>query len=296
MREKWLRALGQPAKPIIYAQPELVRRYDHVEFDGELYLQQNGENKYQRLLMAFPKGKRNCPAVVVPFYIAEQMLGFDPADGKRYERYQGCAIMRDLLRRGYAVASADAYHITYYESDLEKTDFRRWPEAAKRLLKDHPDWSGVGKLVSDTRLVIDALSRHERVDAARMGIAGFSLGGKMAFYTGCLDDRIRAILAVDFGIGWDQTNWRDIWYWGDRVDALIRDGMDHAGLLGASGGKPMCLLAGEADTDESWEIMCRAPGYDIADGKLKMHKYPGGHLPNPDAMKVGYDFLDKWLK
>lgn len=296
-RQKWLSALGKPEQEIPFVPPTLLRRYDHAEFDGELYSQQNGMGKSQRLLMAFPKNRmQNCPAVVVPFYIAEQMLGFDPADGKIYERYQHCPIMLDLLRRGYAVASADAYHLTYYESDRERTDFARWGEAAQALRQDHPHWSGMGKLVSDTKLVIDALSRHPRVDASRMGIAGFSLGGKIAFYTGCLDDRIRAILAIDFGIGWEQTNWRDIWYWGDQVDELIADGMDHAQLLGSASGKPMCLLSGEYDNEESWEIMCRAPGYAPDDGRLKMLSYPGGHLPTREALEVGYDFLDKWLK
>ena len=42
----------------------------------------------------------------------------------------------------------------------------------------------------------------------------------MAFYTGCLDERFKVILASDFGIGWDQTNWKDLWYWGSRVDEL----------------------------------------------------------------------------
>ncbi|MBQ2955106.1 MAG: acetylxylan esterase [Clostridia bacterium] len=296
-RQKWLDALGTPEYEIKYEPPTLLAKYDCNEFDGELYRQVNGRGKTQRVIMAFPKGtKEKCPAVVVPFYIAEQLLGFDPADGRVYERYQKAPIMLDLIRRGYAVASADAYHLTYYESDREKTDFARWGEAAAVLRKDHPNWSGVGKLVSDTKLVIGALSSHPRVDAERMGIAGFSLGGKMAFYTGCLDDRIRAILAVDFGIGWDQTNWRDTWYWGDQLDELIAAGMEHSSLLGSAAPKPMCLLAGAYDNEESWEIMKRAPGYKPDDGRLKMISYPGGHFPTREALEEGYDFLDRWLK
>lgn len=297
IRQKWLDALGYPEYDIPSEPLELLARYDEPEFTGELYRQMNGGGKSQRVLMAFPKNVSfPCPAVMVPFYIAEQMFGYDPADGKVWERYQNAAIALDLLRRGYAVASADAYHITYYQSDRELTDFTRWSEVAVQLRRDHPHWSGVGKLISDTKLAIDALAADPRVDESRMGIAGFSLGGKMAFYTGCLDERIKAILAVDFGIGWDQTNWRDPWYWGDQVDELIAAGMDHAELLGTAAPKPLCILAGEFDNEDSWAMMQRAPGYEKGDGRLKYFRYGTEHFPTREGLELGYDFLDQWVK
>jgi len=143
---------------------------------------------------------------------AEQMLGMDPATGEPIPRCAHDCIMRHLVQRGYVTASADSYHITYMESEKPFDDFSRWKDAGEKLRCDHPNWSGVGKLISDTQLLLDALCADKRVDSSRVGIAGHSLGGKMAFYTGCLDSRVKAILASDFGIGWDQTNWRDVWY------------------------------------------------------------------------------------
>lgn len=57
-------------------------KYALPDFDVECYEQRNGTDTFQRVMMAIPKnakGKR--PAVVVPFYFPEAMLGFNPADG-----------------------------------------------------------------------------------------------------------------------------------------------------------------------------------------------------------------------
>ena len=297
IKQQWLDAIGQPSEPIESGELRLLARHDEPEFEAELYGQANGKGTTQRILLAFPKKRSGkCPGVVVPFYYAEAMLGYDPATGAEIPDYRECAIMRDLLRRGYGVASADAYHLTYIDSKKNWDDFSRWQEASMALRRDHPNWTGMGKLISDTRLVTDALAADARVDATRLGIAGHSLGGKMAFYAGCLDPRIRVILASDFGIGWDQTNWRSDWYWAEKVEQLIARGMDHAQLLGIAAPKPFCLLAGEFDNMDSWKIMCRAPGYAPGDGRLKIVNHATGHRPTREALEAGYDFLDHWLK
>ena len=296
-KQLWLQAIGVPAEKLPKEPMTLLARYAYPDFDVELYSQPNGKNTVQRVMMAFPKNAaEKCPAVAVPFYFAEAMLGFDPATEEKFPRYGLYPIMADLARRGYVTASADAYHLTYIKSERTRDDFKRWADAAEALHRDHPNWTGFGKLVADTRLLIDALVADPRVDAERIGIAGHSLGGKMAFYTGCLDERVQVILASDFGIGWDQTNWRDTWYWADKVEDLISKGMDHAQLLGLAAPKPFCLIAGQFDNTDSWDMMCRAPGYTPGDGRLKIINHATGHTPPPDALQEGYAFLDRWLK
>lgn len=297
IRQRWREALGIASDEAPRGELTLMTTFSHAEFDAELYRQDNGAGTYQRVMMVFPKQmKTPLPAVVVPFYFPEAMLGFDPANGEMLENYQGVEMMLHLVRRGYIAASADAYHLTYIESDKARGDFSRWQDAANALRKDHPQWSGIGKLVRDTMLLIDAVAADARVDASRIGIAGHSLGGKMAFYTGCLDDRIQAILASDFGIGWEQTNWRDDWYWGDAVDRLIEAGMDHADLLSSAAPKPFCLLAGEYDDETSGVTMRRADGYSLDDERLMLIHHATGHRPPMWALEQGYDFLDRWLK
>jgi len=296
-RERWLRAIGAPKNYAFTPSLTLLRSFDEEDFIAELYEQANGPGTTQRVMMCFPKNaKAPCPGVVVPFYFPEAMMGYDPATGEALPKYKNIKMMVDLVRRGYAAVSADAYHLTYIKSGRERNDFLRWRDAGEALMQDHPTWTGIGKLVADTQLMIDAFAADARVDASRLGIAGHSLGGKMAFYTGCLDDRIKVILASDFGIRWDQTNWSDIWYWGGRVPALEADGMTHDTLLGAAAPKPMMLLAGLYDDDRSYEMMRAAQGYEGYEERLVIHNHATGHRPPPDALNAGYDFLDKWLK
>ena len=118
----------------------------------------------------------------------------------------------------------------------------------------------------------------------------------MAFYTGCLDPRVKVIVASDFGIGWDQTNWKDVWYWGDKVAEMKRAGIDHAQLLSLAEGKPFCLLAGQYDNMGSWAIMRRATGYENHPERLKIVNHQTGHRPPASATEEGYRFLDTVLK
>ncbi len=296
IKRKWLNALGTPSYEIPNEPITFIKRYEYEDFDLEVYVQRNDPKSSQRVMIAFPKNLTSpCPAVAIPFYYPEAMLGFDPVTQETLEDFCKIAMMKDLVKRGYVTASADAYHITYTNSTYENNDFSLWGEAGARLREDNPQWSGVGKLFSDTTLLIDAVASDFRVDNSRIGIAGHSLGGKMAFYTGCLDERIKVILASDFGIGWDQSNWRDIWYWHNSVDKLIEMQMDHSELLGIAAPKPFCLLAGEFDDETSWTMMCKAPGYDTNDGRLKIINHATGHRPPKWALDEGYDFLDKWL-
>ena len=296
-KAKWLKQIGTPRDYTFEKSFKQIKKYCFEDFDAELYFQANGPGTFQRTMMVFPKNfTGKLPAVVVPFYAPEKMLGFDPETGEILERYIGVTMMRDLARRGYACISADSYHLTYLKSDRDKEDFYRWRDAGTAVTQDHPSWTGMGKLIADTELLIDILCEDARIDSNRIGIAGHSLGGKMAFYSGCLDPRIKVILASDFGFCWDNTNWKDIWYWGEKVELLKQLGMDHASLLGASGGKPFCLIAGEYDNDESRQLMEQAPGYAPVDERRIIYNHATGHRPPEDVLQKGYDFLDKWLK
>ena len=110
------------------------------------------------------------------------------------EKFKDNATLVDLVKRGYIASTAQAYHLTYVpENKSDLMDFTRWRVAGEALNKAHPEWSGVGKLIHDTKLMIDLLYSDPRVDGDKIGIMGHSLGGKMAYYTGCLDDRIKVI-------------------------------------------------------------------------------------------------------
>ena len=294
--ELWRSLIGSPKNYGFTHSLALQKKYDFGDFTAELYLQANGPGTFQRVVMAFPKNATGkLPAVAVPFYFPEAMLGFElDRPEEILPSYTGITMMAHLVRRGYVTASADAYHLTYLKSNLERGEYQRWPQCGEAINKEHPEWSGIGKLTADTMLLVDALAEDPRVDAQRIGIAGHSLGGKMAFYAGCLDARIKAILASDFGIGWDQTNWNDTWYWGSKVESLKARGIDHSSLLACAAPKPFCLLAGQFDNDDSYAMMQKAPGYENCQDRLVIYNHATGHRPPMDVLNQGYDFLDKW--
>lgn len=297
---QWLRMLGTPARNDFPHTCKLLKTFCCEEFDAELYLQANGirpngEITYQRLMMAFPKrmtGKR--PAVAVPFYYPEAALGMNPETGELLPKFAGNPTMLDIVRRGYIAASADAYYLNYAPSSQSWSGADRWAEMAEIFNREQPVWTGVGKLVHDTQLILDALEQDPRVDTQRMGIAGHSLGGKMAFYTGCVDSRVKVITASDFGIGWDQTNWDDPWYWGEKLNTLKAEGFSQEQLLAAAE-KPFCLLAGESDNDDSRRLLAKVAFFREYPDRLLFVHHATGHRPPSYAAQAGYAYLDYWL-
>ncbi len=294
----WRELLSVPEKYQFERSVKLVKNYQYDTFDAELYLQNNGPDTVQRVLITMPKNfSGKLPAVVIPFYFPEAMIGFDMETLEELPRFSEIAMSRFLAERGFITITADAYHLTYCTSDKSaREDFERWQRAGDALLADHPAWCGCGKLHADTQLLIDMLEKDERVDSNRIGIAGHSLGGKMAFYTGCLDERIKVMMASDFGINWDQTNWHDVWYWGDKVKKLIAEGLEHSQLLAMAGGKPFILLAGHYDNMASFDTMKRSGAYADSSEDLVIINHATGHRPPRDVLQKGMDFLEKYLK
>ncbi len=293
----WRELLAVPEKYQFEPQVKHVKNYQYDTFDAELYIQNNGPDTVQRVLITMPKNfSGKLPAVVIPFYFPDAMIGFNMDTLEDLPRFSEIAMSRFLAERGFITITAEAYHLTYCTSDKsERDDFGRWQRAGEALLADYPAWCGCGKLHADTQLLIDILEKDERVDTDRIGIAGHSLGGKMAFYTGCLDDRIKVIMASDFGMNWDQTNWRDVWYWGDKVEKLKADGLEHSQLLEMAGGKPFMLIAGFYDNMDSWETMKRAKTYSVNSEDLVILNHATGHRPPQDALLKGFEFLEKYL-
>lgn len=291
--QQWLAMIGKPEYDNYAHHLRLIRKFETAAFNGELYEQANGPDTVQQTLLMLPKTTQEpLPAVVVPFYYPDRMAGYD-LDTLEPTDEPHIAMALHLVRRGYIVVTAEAYHLTYRKLALERRDFSRWRLAAEALLQDHPQWTGIGKLIADTQLLVDLLCADTRVDANRIGIAGHSLGGKMALYTGCLDHRIKAILGSDFGMEWDRTNWSEPWYWGEKINQLKAADMDHAELLRISGCKPFILIAGLYDDEGALDVLKQAGYSDPA--QFLFINHASGHRPPIEALEAGYDFLLKRL-
>jgi dienelactone hydrolase len=89
-----------------------------------------------------------------------------------------------LVDRGFAVLAFD------------QIGFGTRVRDARDFYRRYPEWSLMGKMVADTRAVIDALEAVEAVDASRISLMGYALGAKVALLTAALDDRVHAVAAV----------------------------------------------------------------------------------------------------
>jgi pimeloyl-ACP methyl ester carboxylesterase len=60
----------------------------------------------------------------------------------------------------------------------------------------YPHWSQMGRLVEDARAGIDALEKEPLVDAGRVSLFGYSLGGMVGLYTAALDTRVKTVVSI----------------------------------------------------------------------------------------------------
>lgn len=89
-----------------------------------------------------------------------------------------------LVRRGFAVVAFD------------QIGFGSRIHDAQRFYERYPGWSLMGKMVADTRAVVEAVAALEDIDASRIFLMGYSLGAKVGLLTAALDDRVSGAAAV----------------------------------------------------------------------------------------------------
>jgi dienelactone hydrolase len=100
-----------------------------------------------------------------------------------YSRWVNAAF-DSLTRKGFAVLAFDQLGFGTRCPDVH--DFYH----------QYPKWSLLGKMVCDTRAVIDALSKLDYIDHWRIYMIGYSLGGRVGLVTAAFDERVKAVAAV----------------------------------------------------------------------------------------------------
>ena len=142
------------------------------------------------------------------------------------------------------------------------------------------------------------LAARPDIDRARIAIIGHSLGAKMALYAAAFDERIAVAVASEPGIGFKQSNYDSIWYFGERL-AVALPGTDQHELLGMLAPRPFLLIGGDQyDTAESWHCINAArPVYSLfgAEAKLGYYNHHQGHSPAPEAAWLAMEWIRRFF-
>lgn len=175
---------------------------------------------------------------------------------------------------------------------------RRIADNTIRLLRRHPHWTGLGKMIWDGSRCIDFLQSLHSVQRDKIGVIGHSLGGKQALFLPAFDDRIVTAVSCEGGIGLTFTNWFDPWYIGDKKSLL--KGMETHQVLSLIAPRAFMLIAGEsADGDRSFAYLKRAEDvYDLYRKKdrLVMYNHKQGHAVTMKGVAEAIQWLDLFLK
>lgn len=181
-----------------------------------------------------------------------------------------------------------------------------WPEShridargeAARFLDRHPRSKGMDRMLLDGLIAVDILASLPEVDAARIGCIGHSLGAKEALYLAAFDDRLRAAVSSEGGVGISFSNWHDAWYLGESVRAPNFP-REHHELLALAAPRPFLLVGGDsADGERSWPFIEAAlPVYRLYGDspRLGFYNHREGHSVPPLAHARMLEWLQTYL-
>jgi dienelactone hydrolase len=274
-----------PLKPEILAREELsdhtrllVRYRNEAEVPNEAYLLLPRDDRKQH------------PAMVVLHQTSENTLR-EPVGLTGREPMH---IALHLVRRGYVCVAPRCFLWGY--GGAQTLD-----DATTRLLARRPWKTGMAKMIWDGIRAVDYLRTRPEVDGDRIGCIGHSLGGKTALYLGAFDDRIRATVSCEGGVGLAFSNWEAAWYLGPRIrePAFAKDNHEVIALIAP---RPFLLIGGgSADGPQSWPyVAATLPIYRLfgAEEHVGLQLTQDGHdFPHagPDREKT-FAWLDHWLK
>ncbi|MEW6355023.1 MAG: acetylxylan esterase [Planctomycetota bacterium] len=295
LRVQWDKVLGKPSFGDFDRTAEIIGAFEQPDYIGTIFRQPVAPDIRQLLVLMVPRKTPRSPrpGAVIPFYHPYLMCGYDAEKGEPQTERPLVQFGRHLVQQGYVVVCTEAFPYNTVPDPGTEEGFAWWKAAAKKLLADNPNWTGMGRLIWDTSRAVDLLLEQPDIDRDRILIIGHSLGGKMAFYTGCLDERGTAIIGSDFGIGWNFTNWDAPWYLGEQIHKPDFP-LAHHHLLALHAPRSFLVIAGQADRPASWQyIQAAQQVYELYNKKdaVGCFDHGTGHQPTEESIRLAYQWL-----
>jgi hypothetical protein len=156
----------------------------------------------------------------------------------------------------------------------------------------------MARMLLDAQVAVDLLADRDDVDPKRIGAVGHSLGAKEVLYLAALDERIRATVSSEGGIGTRFSNWDASWYLGEAIKDAKFD-HEHHELLALAAPRAFLLIGGDsADGARSWPFIEAAlPVYRLYEvrPRLGLLNHGRGHSLPPAAEERTLEWLVQYV-
>jgi dienelactone hydrolase len=165
---------------------------------------------------------------------------------------------------------------------------------ARKFLERMPRSKGMAKMLFDALVAVDILESLPQVDRRRLGCVGHSLGAKETLYLAAFDERMKATVSSEGGIGTRFSNWDAPWYLGPTIKepGFMRE---HHELLALAAPRAFLLAGGDsADGDRGWPFIAAALRvYELygRPARLGQFNHKQGHAVPPEAERR----IEQWL-
>jgi dienelactone hydrolase len=293
LRATWARILGPFPSERVPLKPQELSRETLEGYTRVLVRYQTDADSTNDAYVLIPDdGQPTHPGMVVLHPTTPRTID-DPVGKSGREAVHNAL---HLLKRGYVCVVPRNYLWTFPGKDYKR--------AAETVLAREPWKTGMAKMTWDAIRATDLLLELPglNVDPDRIGSIGHSLGGKEVLYHAAFDERIKAAVSCEGGVGVSFSNWDAPWYLGAQVKSPGFQGRDHHELIALIAPRALLVIGGEsADGAKSWPYIEANLGvwkaFDATD-RLGLLRHTDGHNfppPGEDRERV-YRWLDHWLK
>jgi hypothetical protein len=288
LRRKWLDFLGELPARKAPLNAEVTQTEQCDGFTRQLVRYQIEEGVFTDAYLLKPARRQERYPAMVVFHptinsAAAQVAG---VDSSAPEKMQGV----HMVLRGYVVLCPRCYIFA---------EGAGYSNHVQTMLAKHPTWKGMTRMLWDGVRAADYLESLAYVDKTRLGCLGHSLGAKEVLYAAAFDERFKAAVFSEGGIGIGFSNWEAIWY----LSGAVKEpgfALEHHQLMALIAPRAFLLLGGDsADGDKSWPfIEATLPVYKLlgSPGELGWLNHRTGHRYPPEARSVAEEFIDRRLR